>query len=94
MHSLLAADESGDCPALTQSADGEAMAAFLDHVFARDDVDRLIADVDPRNRASLALLARHGFVETGRAKATWHTHIGSCDSVYLELTKAAFRGSR
>ena len=70
----------------------EAMAAFLDHVFARDDVDRLIADVDPRNRASLALLARHGFVETGRAKATWHTHIGSCDSVYLELTKAAFRG--
>lgn len=66
----------------------EAMAAFLPHVFARPDVGFLKADVDPRNRASLALLKRHGFVETGRAKATWNTHLGVCDSVYLELRKA------
>lgn len=65
----------------------EAMAAFLPHVFSRPEIDRLIADVDPRNAPSLALLERHGFVRTGHAKATWHTHIGVCDSVYLELRR-------
>ena len=65
----------------------EAMTAFLDHVFARADVDHLVADVDPRNDGSLALLTRHGFAETHRAKATWQTHIGTCDSVYLRLER-------
>lgn len=68
----------------------EAMAAFLDHIFARPDVDHLIADVDPRNAASLALLGKHGFVETHRAKGTWRTHLGLCDSVYLRLDKPAY----
>jgi [ribosomal protein S5]-alanine N-acetyltransferase len=63
----------------------EAMIAFLDHVFARPDIDHLTADVDPRNRASLALLKSHGFAETGRAAGTWETHIGLCDSIYLRL---------
>jgi RimJ/RimL family protein N-acetyltransferase len=65
----------------------EAMAAFLDNVFARPDVDHLIADVDPDNCASLALLARHGFTETGRATGTCETHIGLRDSVYLRLDR-------
>lgn len=66
----------------------EAMSAFLDHIFARSEVDHLIADVDPRNAGSLALLGKHGFVETHRAKGTWDTHIGLCDSVYLRLERA------
>jgi RimJ/RimL family protein N-acetyltransferase len=66
----------------------EALSAFLDHVFARPDVDHLIADVDPRNRASRALLERHGFIETGRASGTWETHIGLCDSIYLRLDRS------
>ena len=45
-------------------------------------------------RDLLALLARHGFVETGRAKGTWHTHIGACDSIYLVLTEEDFRRAR
>jgi [ribosomal protein S5]-alanine N-acetyltransferase len=65
----------------------EALIAFLDHVFARPNVDHLIADVDPRNCASLALLERHGFGEIGRAKGTWDTHIGLCDSIYLRLDR-------
>ena len=69
----------------------EALVAFLDHVFARTDVDHLIADVDPRNRASLALLERHGVTESGRASGTWDTHIGLCDSVYLRLDEDAWR---
>ena len=66
---------------------GEALTAFLDYAFARSDIDHLIADVDPRNRASLALLARHGFTESGRASGTCETHIGLCDSIYLRLDR-------
>jgi RimJ/RimL family protein N-acetyltransferase len=68
----------------------EAMAAFLPHVFARPEVDHLMADVDPRNAASLRLLTRFGFVETGRATGTWQTHIGLCDSIYLKLERSAW----
>jgi ribosomal-protein-alanine N-acetyltransferase len=70
----------------------EALAAFLDHVFERPDVDHLIADVDPRNRASLTLLERHAFTESGRASGTWETHIGLCDSIYLRLDREAWPG--
>lgn len=63
----------------------EALRAFLSHAFETAGLAELTADVDPRNAASLKLLANHGFVETGRATGTWHTHIGSCDSVYLRL---------
>ena len=61
----------------------EAMSAFLAHIFATRELDRVTADVDPRNQGSLRLLRKHGFIETGRASGTWNTHIGVCDSVYL-----------
>lgn len=73
-----------------QGLASEALTAFLPHVFARGDVDRLTADVDPRNAASLALLERHGFERTGYAVGTWNTHIGLCDSIYLALERSAF----
>lgn len=65
----------------------EAVAAFLAHVFARPDVDHLFADVDPRNIASLRLLAGLDFRETGRKGRAMKTHIGWCDSVYLRLDR-------
>lgn len=55
---------------------------------ARTDVERLTAGVDPRNLRSLAMLERHGFVRTGYATGTLHTHTGIADSVYLELRRA------
>lgn len=70
---------------------GEAMAAFLAHMFRTRGVEFLTTDVDPRNTPSLKLLADHGFVETGRAKGTWETHIGLCDSVYLRLDLETWR---
>lgn len=70
----------------------EALRAFLPHVFSRADVDRLTADVDPRNLRSLAMLERHGFVRTGYATGTWRTHTGIADSVYLELRRADVAG--
>lgn len=45
------------------------------------------ADVDPRNKRSLRLLKKLGFVEVGTAKDTYETHIGWCDSVYLEARR-------
>jgi len=68
----------------------EALAAFLDHMFRTRGADCVTADVDPRNAPSLRLLAKHGFVETGRASGTWNTHVGLCDSVCLRLDRATW----
>lgn len=62
----------------------EAMAAFIARRRALGSSE-LTADVDPRNEASLKLLSRHGFVETGRAAGTWTVGDELCDSVYLRL---------
>ena len=48
----------------------EAMATLIPLLFARHEVPALTADVDPRNTASLRLLDRLGFRETGRAERT------------------------
>jgi ribosomal-protein-alanine N-acetyltransferase len=64
----------------------EALAAFLDHRRAMPAPRTLTADVDPRNLASLKLLKRHGFIETGRAKGSWKVGDEFCDSVYLSLS--------
>ena len=62
----------------------EAMAAFVDRRRSLGSTE-LNADVDPRNAASLSLLKRHGFVETGRATDTWQVGDELCDSIYLQL---------
>lgn len=63
----------------------EALSAAILHVFDTLPVESLTADVDPRNSASLTLLARFGFVETGRAEKTFLLGDEWNDSVYLEL---------
>jgi RimJ/RimL family protein N-acetyltransferase len=65
----------------------EALSAIIPHAFATLAMDRLMADVDPRNDASLRLLARLGFRETGRASRTLRVGDDWCDSVYLELAR-------
>ncbi|KAF8959618.1 GNAT domain-containing protein [Flammula alnicola] len=67
----------------------EALDAILRHVWALegDAPEVITADVDPRNGASLRLLAKLGFVKVGSAEKTYETHIGWCDSVYLEAKK-------
>ena len=72
----------------------EAVGAFLNAAFARPDVPRLEADVDPRNLASLRLLEKLGFVETGRASGTWTVGEELCDSVYMALTATAWAARR
>ena len=66
----------------------EAMTAVIAHLFATHDMDRLVAEVDPRNAASLGLLTKLGFVETHREERTMQWRDEWCDSVYLELKRA------
>lgn len=62
----------------------EAMAAVIAHVEAMHPaLPALTAEVDPRNAASLRLLARLGFVETHRAERTLLWRDEWCDSIYL-----------
>jgi [ribosomal protein S5]-alanine N-acetyltransferase len=63
----------------------EAVAAVIAHAFRHFPIPSLIADVDPRNAASLGLLGRLGFVETGRAEHTYRIGEEWCDSIYLTL---------
>ncbi len=65
----------------------EALEAVIPHVFARFAIPAIEADVDPRNLASLGLLARLGFEETHRAMRTWKVGEEWCDSVYLSLPR-------
>lgn len=62
----------------------EAMTAFIVRRRSLGSTE-LTADVDPRNAASLKLLARAGFKETHRAIGTWQVGDELCDSVYLKL---------
>lgn len=63
---------------------GEAMDAYLAYIAGRG-VARIDADADPRNAASMGLLTRSGFVETGRAENTWLVGDEWCHSVYFAL---------
>lgn len=65
----------------------EAARAFVDYAFATHPIEAITADVDPRNEASLRLLRKLGFVETGRAKRTFLIGDEWCDSIYLELAR-------
>ena len=65
----------------------ECLSTLIDRAFRRTDMASILADVDPRNEASLRLLAKLGFVETRRATGTIFVGEEWCDSVYLELPK-------
>jgi ribosomal-protein-alanine N-acetyltransferase len=65
----------------------EACLAVIAHVFATYALDAITADVDPRNEASLRLLGRLGFVETGRANATYEIEGEISDSIYMALPR-------
>ena len=69
----------------------EALGPVLHRAFKIHGLGSIEADVDPRNEASLKLLARHGFRETGRAGRTLQIGEQWCDSVYLRLDSVSWR---
>ena len=66
----------------------EALRPVLHRAFELHRLKAIEADVDPRNLASLKLLARFGFREVGREENTWRVGDRWCDSVYLRLVRA------
>lgn len=62
----------------------EALTVLIPHLFEIMALDRMTADVDPRNAASLNLLTKHGFQETGRAEKTIQIAGEWADSIFLE----------
>jgi RimJ/RimL family protein N-acetyltransferase len=65
----------------------EALEAVIRVGFEEGGIEAIIADVDPRNAASLGLLERLGFVRTGFARETWEIGGVLLDSVYLTLKR-------
>lgn len=73
----------------------EAVTAAIDYLFTVEGHRRIFADTDPDNAASNGLLTRLGFVQEGRLRGEWETHIGVRDSLIWGLMAdewAAHRG--
>ena len=67
---------------------GEAMKAMLDHGFSALDLNRIEADVDPRNAASARLLERMGFEREGLLRERWIVAGEVCDTAFYGLLKS------
>lgn len=72
----------------------EALSLILDRAFEVHELQKVDADVDPRNALSLKLLTSLGFRETGRKDRTWLVGDQWCDSIYLELDAESWRSGR
>ncbi|MEE2943931.1 MAG: GNAT family protein [Pseudomonadota bacterium] len=68
----------------------EALAAAIPHAFETLPMEKIEADVDPRNASSLAVLRKFRFCEVGRAEKTFLLGDEWCDSIYLELTRTGW----
>jgi RimJ/RimL family protein N-acetyltransferase len=70
----------------------EGVQRLCDLLFDDEGYRRVMADTDPDNAASNALLAALGFVREGRLRAQWETHIGVRDSLIWGLLADERRG--
>lgn len=72
----------------------EAVRALIECGFETLGLDRITADVDPDNVASLSLLTKLGFVEDRREERTIKIGGKWFDSVYLSLDRGHFQKAR
>ena len=63
----------------------EALSAIIERAFAHGQTE-IVADIDPRNTASLKLFERLGFRQTGSATATFQIGEVWTDSLFFALT--------
>lgn len=62
-----------------------ALAAVIGHAFDGMGLQRLEADIDPRNEASCRLVERLGFRREGLLRERWHVAGEACDSALYGL---------
>jgi [ribosomal protein S5]-alanine N-acetyltransferase len=70
----------------------EALTVVLDHAFEQLGLNRIEADVDPRNAPSIACLERLGFQREGLLRERWILGGEVSDSVFYGLLRADWRG--
>lgn len=66
-----------------QGYGSEILGALIQHGFEVLGFDEIVADVDPRNTASIGLLTKLGFEETGQAERTIQIGEDWFDSIYF-----------
>jgi len=65
----------------------EALDALLGHAFDALDINRIEADIDPRNDASARLLKRLGFRKEGIMPERWFVHGEMADTAFYGLLR-------
>lgn len=70
---------------------GEALGALLAHAFNDLDLNRIEADIDPRNAASATLLERLGFINEGYMRERWIVGGEVCDSALYGLLRREWK---
>ena len=69
----------------------EALQTLLSHAFLRLDLNRLEADIDPRNIASAKTLDRLGFVKEGHLRERWIVNGEVSDTSLYGLLQSDWR---
>ncbi|UGQ47266.1 GNAT family N-acetyltransferase [Massilia endophytica] len=72
----------------------EALPAMISYAFDTLDLNRIEADVDPRNEASARLLERMHFRKEGLMRERWIVNGEVCDSDVFGLLRADWRAAR
>lgn len=65
----------------------EALAATLDYGFRALDLNRVEADIDPRNEGSARVLEKLGFTREGYMPERWIVNGEVCDTAFYGLLK-------
>ena len=65
----------------------EAMQAFLTHAFGALNLNRIEADIDPRNEASARLLKKMAFTHEGHMRERWIVDGEVCDTDFYGLIR-------
>lgn len=70
----------------------EAMGALLTYAFTEHDLNRLQADIDPRNQGSANCLERLGFLREGLLRERWIVGGDVSDSLVYGLLRREWEG--
>lgn len=72
----------------------EALPALIDYGFEAMDLNRIEADIDPRNTASIHSIERQGFVREGYLRERWIVEGVVSDTTLYALLRGDWRAHR